>query len=102
MRPLIWSASAPIGRSLLRHKRLQPPDNRRLPSGVYRTWLRPSSEKAATADHEELSHSGATMKSPIRTAVDFYERHPISAQIIIAKLKAERGSLDGLKPYELF
>src|SRR5215475_3487380 len=42
------------------------------------------------------------MKSPIRTAVDFYERHPISAQIIIAKLKAERGSLDGLKPYELF
>jgi sarcosine/dimethylglycine N-methyltransferase len=42
------------------------------------------------------------MKSPIRTAVDFYERHPISAQIIIAKLKAERGSLDGMKPHELF
>jgi hypothetical protein len=37
------------------------------------------------------------MRSPILTAVDYYERHPISAQIIIAKLKAERGSLDGLR-----
>jgi SAM-dependent methyltransferase len=42
------------------------------------------------------------MGSPILTTVDYYEGHPISAQIIIAKLKAERGSLDGLKPYDLF
>jgi len=40
--------------------------------------------------------------SNIRTAVDFYERHPISAQIILARLEAARGSLDGLRPEELF
>src|ERR1700761_7631571 len=38
----------------------------------------------------------------IRSAVDFYERHPISCEIILAKLKASRGHLDGLTPDELF
>lgn len=34
--------------------------------------------------------------------VDFYTRHPISAPHILAKLRAERGSLDGLRPAELW
>lgn len=38
----------------------------------------------------------------MRSAVDFYERHPISAQIIKAKLEAERGNLDHLSPEALF
>lgn len=38
----------------------------------------------------------------MRSAVDFYERHPISAQIIKAKLHAERGSFDNLPPGALF
>ncbi len=42
------------------------------------------------------------MTSQIHSATDFYERHPISAQIILAKLESERGSLDGLRPDELF
>lgn len=42
------------------------------------------------------------MISQIRTAADFYERHPISAQIILAKLEASRGTLDDLRPDELF
>ena len=42
------------------------------------------------------------MSAEIRNAVDFYERHPISCEIILAKLKASRGHLDGLTPDELF
>ena len=42
------------------------------------------------------------MASQIRSAVDFYDRHPISAQIILAKLEAARGTLEGLKPDDLF
>jgi sarcosine/dimethylglycine N-methyltransferase len=42
------------------------------------------------------------MNPDIRSAVDFYERHPISCEIILAKLKASRGHLDDLKPEELF
>ena len=42
------------------------------------------------------------MTSPIRSAIDFYDRHPISAQIILAKLEAARGTLEGLKPEDLF
>jgi len=38
----------------------------------------------------------------IRSAIDFYERHPISAEIIKAKLLAARGSLAGVSPDELF
>src|SRR5437868_5159885 len=42
------------------------------------------------------------MTSPIRTAIDFYDRHPISAQIILARLEAARGTLEGLQPEDLF
>ncbi|MFO1107816.1 MAG: methyltransferase domain-containing protein [Bradyrhizobium sp.] len=42
------------------------------------------------------------MTSRIRTAIDFYDRHPISAQIILAKLEAARGTLEGLRPEDLF
>ena len=35
-------------------------------------------------------------------AIYFYTRHPISAAIILAKLRAARGNLDGVKPEELF
>ncbi|SDR64327.1 Methyltransferase domain-containing protein [Rhizobiales bacterium GAS113] len=38
----------------------------------------------------------------MRSAIDFYDRHPISAQIILAKLEAARGTLEGLRPEELF
>jgi SAM-dependent methyltransferase len=38
----------------------------------------------------------------ICSAVDFYARHPISAEIILAKLKEARGYLDGVRPEELF
>jgi cyclopropane fatty-acyl-phospholipid synthase-like methyltransferase len=37
----------------------------------------------------------------IRSAIDFYERHPISADIIRAKLTAARGHLDNVAPDEL-
>jgi sarcosine/dimethylglycine N-methyltransferase len=42
------------------------------------------------------------MVSQIHSAIDFYERHPISAQIVLAKLETVRGTLDGLRPEELF
>lgn len=42
------------------------------------------------------------MSVQINSAVDFYERHPISSQIILAKLQAQRGSIDGLKPEDLY
>jgi sarcosine/dimethylglycine N-methyltransferase len=38
----------------------------------------------------------------IRSAIDFYERHPISSQIILAKLNASRGHLNDVAPEELF
>lgn len=38
----------------------------------------------------------------IRSAIDFYDRHPISAQIILTKLQAARGGLEGLRPEDLF
>jgi SAM-dependent methyltransferase len=34
--------------------------------------------------------------------VYFYDRHPISCDIILAKLRARRGHLEGLRPDELF
>ncbi len=44
-----------------------------------------------------------TMPDKARQHVlDFYSRHPISAAQILAKLRAERGHLDGLRPEELF
>jgi sarcosine/dimethylglycine N-methyltransferase len=42
------------------------------------------------------------VSTEIRSAIDFYERHPISCEIILAKLKASRGHLDDLTPDELF
>jgi cyclopropane fatty-acyl-phospholipid synthase-like methyltransferase len=42
------------------------------------------------------------MSSEIQSAIDFYEKHPISAQLILSKLQAARGNLDNLRPEELF
>lgn len=42
------------------------------------------------------------MPIEMRSAVDFYERHPISAEIILSKLKASRGHLNDLAPSDLF
>src|ERR1700761_2173795 len=42
------------------------------------------------------------MGAEIGSAIDFYARHPISCEIILAKLRASRGHLDGLTPDELF
>lgn len=42
------------------------------------------------------------MTDPRQYIVDFYSRHPISAPLILAKLRAERGSLDGLRPQDLW
>jgi sarcosine/dimethylglycine N-methyltransferase len=38
----------------------------------------------------------------IRSAIDYYERHPISSGIILAKLKTARGHLNDVEPEELF
>jgi ubiquinone/menaquinone biosynthesis C-methylase UbiE len=42
------------------------------------------------------------MSTEIHSAIDFYERHPISCGIILATLQASRGHLDRLSPEELF
>lgn len=42
------------------------------------------------------------MDSAGEQVVFFYSRHPISADIILQKVKASRGSLDGVRPDELF
>jgi len=42
------------------------------------------------------------MADDIRSAVDFYTRHPISVDIILEKLKAARGHLDGATPEVFF
>jgi ubiquinone/menaquinone biosynthesis C-methylase UbiE len=42
------------------------------------------------------------MPSEIRSAIDFYERHPISCDIILTRLSTSRGHLDDLHPEELF
>jgi cyclopropane fatty-acyl-phospholipid synthase-like methyltransferase len=42
------------------------------------------------------------MSDEIRSAIDFYRQHPISAEIVLAKLQASRGHLDGLRPEELY
>ena len=42
------------------------------------------------------------MSVEIHSAIDFYERHPISSEIILAKLKASRGHLNDVAPEELF
>jgi hypothetical protein len=35
-------------------------------------------------------------------AIFFYSRHPITADIILSKLRASRGNLDGLRPEDLY
>jgi sarcosine/dimethylglycine N-methyltransferase len=42
------------------------------------------------------------MNDATTQTVYFYDRHPISCDIILAKLQASRGHLDGLRPDELF
>jgi sarcosine/dimethylglycine N-methyltransferase len=42
------------------------------------------------------------MSHEIRSAIDFYERHPISSEIILTKLQTARGHLGDLTPEELF
>ena len=42
------------------------------------------------------------MNDATSQTVYFYDRHPISCDIILAKLQASRGHLDGLRPDELF
>src|SRR3954471_24110231 len=42
------------------------------------------------------------MSDATSQTVYFYDRHPISCDIILAKLRASRGHLDGLRPEELF
>lgn len=42
------------------------------------------------------------MSREIRSAIDFYERHPISSEIILAKLDASRGHLNEIAPEELY
>ena len=42
------------------------------------------------------------MNDATSQTIYFYNRHPISYDIILAKLQASRGHLDGLRPEELF
>ena len=42
------------------------------------------------------------MSDATSQTVYFYNRHPISCEIILTKLRASRGHLDGLGPEELF
>src|SRR3954452_2414752 len=42
------------------------------------------------------------MSDATSQTVYFYNRHPISSEIILTKLRASRGHLDGLRPEELF
>jgi sarcosine/dimethylglycine N-methyltransferase len=42
------------------------------------------------------------MRDDGEQAIFFYSRHPITAEIILAKLRAARGNLDGLRPEDLY
>src|SRR6185437_5586319 len=42
------------------------------------------------------------MSEATAQTVYFYDRHPISCDIILAKLRTSRGHLDGLRPDDLF
>jgi sarcosine/dimethylglycine N-methyltransferase len=44
----------------------------------------------------------SVMRDATSQTVYFYNGHPISYEIILAKLRASRGHLDGLRPEELF
>jgi sarcosine/dimethylglycine N-methyltransferase len=58
-----------------------------------------------SAGRDHWSHrqgKGDFMSTEIRSAIDFYERHPISSEIILAKLNVSRGHLNDIAPEELF
>lgn len=42
------------------------------------------------------------MSDAVSQTIYFFDRHPISYEIILEKLRASRGHLDGLRPEELF
>jgi len=42
------------------------------------------------------------MTDTVTSAIDFYEKHPISADIVIAKVREARGTLDGVAPEDLY
>src|ERR1700733_3842002 len=42
------------------------------------------------------------MSTEIHSAIDYYERHPISSEIILVKLNTTRGNLNNVTPEELF
>src|SRR4051794_20313383 len=42
------------------------------------------------------------MSAATSQTIYFFNRHPISCEIILAKLRASRGHLDGLRPEEIF
>jgi hypothetical protein len=41
------------------------------------------------------------MNNATNQTIYFYNQHPISCEIILSKLRASRGHLDGLRPEEL-
>src|SRR5947209_7884728 len=42
------------------------------------------------------------MSRDVEQAIFFYSHHPISAEIILTKLRKSRGHLNGVRPEELF
>ena len=42
------------------------------------------------------------MRDEGEQAIFFYSQHPITAEIILSKLRAARGNLDGLRPEDLY
>jgi len=42
------------------------------------------------------------MSTEIHSAIDYYERHPISSEIILVKLNTTRGNLNNVTPEEFF
>lgn len=54
------------------------------------------------ADYAGGGRGGDRMSDAKAQTVYFYDRHPISRDIILAKLRASRGHLDGLRPDDLF
>src|SRR5262245_6056914 len=49
-----------------------------------------------------LSKARRLMSVEIGSTIDYYERHPISSEIILVKLNASRGHLNDVAPEELF
>ena len=53
-------------------------------------------------DRRNHEPGGELTSDATSQTIYFYSRHPISCAIILAKLQATRGHLDGLRPEELF